>query len=75
MCIIDDFWTNMKDVHGRGVIDDDEYYAVTELFSEILDKQNSQHMGEDPIDMEYIRKEAFDFFKHHSKIDQWIGDG
>jgi len=38
MCIIDDFWTNMKDVHGRGVIDDDEYYAVTELFSEILDK-------------------------------------
>ena len=32
-------------------------------------------MGEDPIDMEYIRKEAFYFFKHHSVIDQWIGDG
>ena len=32
-------------------------------------------MGEDPIDMEYLRKEAFYFFKHHSVIDQWIGDG
>ena len=32
-------------------------------------------MGEDPIDMELIRKEAFYFFKHHSVIDQWIGDG
>ena len=37
-CINDDFWANMKDVHGRGVIEDDEYYAITELFSEILDK-------------------------------------
>jgi len=40
MCIVDDFWANMKDLHGRGVIEDDEYYAVTELFSEILEKWN-----------------------------------
>ena len=40
VCIVDDFWANMKDLHGRGAIEDDEYYAVTELFNEILEKWN-----------------------------------
>ena len=40
VCIVDDFWFNFKDLHRRGIIEDDEYYPVTELFSEILERWN-----------------------------------